>query len=82
MDILAAIADAVVSRRLGTPAKLFLEMNKPLTGVLYNMSLLSAPVMQALFGVSFQRSLEGVFESSENVEQLIKMIEERENRLQ
>lgn len=76
---LAIIANAVVSRRLAAPAKLFLEMNKPLTGVLYNMSLISAPLVLAIFGSRFQKNLESVLESSENVEQLIQMIEEREN---
>jgi len=77
-QILSLIARQVVSRRLNVPAKLFLEMNKPLTGLLYNLSLVSAPVMFALFGSRLSRTVESILESPENVEQLIRKIEEQE----
>jgi len=75
-----SLAEPIVHRGLAVPAKLFLEMHKPLCGVLYNLSLLSAPVLFMLFGRDFQQKVEMLFESSENIERLIQTIEGLEER--
>lgn len=76
--LLCSVASAIRRHRLETPARLLLEMNMPLCGVMYNMSLLSAPLVRSFFGEEFQRKLSRIFERPENIEMLIRLIEQSE----
>ena len=74
------IAERIVLKGLGAPAILFLEMHRPLSGLLYNLSLLSSPVLSALFGPRAESYTRKIFESPDNFDRLIRMIEDMENR--
>ncbi len=69
------LASAVCKRRLETPAVFFLELYRPLSNVLYNISLVSFPVLTPLFGVQNMQRLTRILEKGEHVEMLLKKIE-------
>ena len=70
------LARKVVDRRLEMPAILFLEMHKPVTFVASQSILVVSPLLAPLFG---RESIEGyshLFSTQENVELLIRRIED------
>jgi hypothetical protein len=70
-------ADEISRRKLQTPAILFLEMHKPLAYVGANASLVFAPFAVPFLGFDFVNNYSRLFSKRENVERLIKKIEEQ-----
>jgi hypothetical protein len=71
-----SIARDVVRRRLETPAILFLETHKPLSFVASQALVVGTPFLGALFGVERMNRYSGFLRSRENVEGLVRRIEE------
>lgn len=74
--LIDSIARDVVRRRLETAAVMFLEMNKPLSFVAGQALVVGTPVLGAVFGADKVMRYGNLFGSRENVEKLIKKIEE------
>ena len=70
------LARKVVSRRMETPAILFLEMHKPVTFLASQSILAASPFLVPLFGPEGVRRYVHLFRSRENVELLIRRIED------
>ena len=69
-------ANEIARRKLQTPAILFLEMHKPLAYVGANASLVFAPFAVPFLGFDFVNNYSRLFSKRENVERLIRKIEE------
>ena len=69
----------VEQRRLETPAILFLETHKPLSFLGSQMIAVGTPAVAPLFGIRRMEQLYALMENGENVERLIRRIEERVN---
>ncbi len=69
------LASAVHARRMTVPAILFLEAYKPLTSLFHAAAVMSMPMMLPLFGAR-ARELPAFLQSRDNVERLIRRIEE------
>jgi len=69
-------ANEVARRRLQTPAILFLEMHKPLAYVGANAAVAFAPFIVPFLGYDFVNDYSRLFSRRENVEKLIRKIEE------
>ena len=69
------LARAVHDRRMTVPAILFLEAHKPLTSLFHTAAVMSLPMMLPLFGAK-ARELPAFLQSRDNVERLIRRIEE------
>ncbi|MBQ7257099.1 MAG: hypothetical protein IJS60_05345 [Abditibacteriota bacterium] len=74
--IIDDIAEYVHKKKLETPAIMFLEMNKPLTLFYSSMFLVSTPVLGAFLGPERMKKLYLIMEKRENIEKLIRRIEE------
>lgn len=74
--VIDEIARDVVRRRLETPVILFLETHKPLSFVASQALVVGSPVLGALFGIDRVARYSGLLRSRENVERLIRRIEE------
>jgi hypothetical protein len=74
--MIESVAGRVVARGLGVPAVFLLEMHKPLCFFGSQLLLLGSPILGPFIG--FQRLLKfsALVESRENVERLIRRIEE------
>jgi len=70
------LAHKIVDRRLETPAILFLEMHKPVTFLASQSVLVASPFLVPLFGRDGVRRYSQLFSAQENVELLIRRIEE------
>jgi len=66
----------VVRRKLETPAILFLEMHKPLTTIASTMVTFSQPTLGAFLGFRRMAEWAALLNERENVDQLIRRIEE------
>ncbi len=77
---LQKIAGEVCRRGLGVPAVFFLELYKPLTGVLHAGSLVCMPVFSVLFGSKGAQKVLRVLEDRRHVELLIRQIEKLEEK--
>jgi len=75
-EIAEQLARRVVGRKLESAAILFLEMNKPIAFLGGQALLMAAPLFGTLFGYENAQRLALFFQSSENVEMLIRRIEE------
>lgn len=73
--LIERLAQAVHARRMTVPAILFLEAHKPLTSLFHTAAVMSLPMMLPLFGAK-ARELPAFLQSRENVERLIRRIEE------
>ena len=73
--LIEQLASAVHARRMTTPAVLFLETYKPLTSLFHAAAVMSLPMMLPLFGAK-ARELPAFLQSRDNVERLIRRIEE------
>lgn len=73
--LIEQLASAVHARRMTVPAVLFLETYKPLTSLFHAAAVMSLPMMLPLFGVK-SRELPAFLQSRDNVERLIRRIEE------
>jgi len=69
-------ANEITRRNLHTPAILFLEMHKPLAYIGANASLVFAPFAVPFLGFDFVNDYSRLFSKRENVEKLIRKIEE------
>lgn len=70
------LARKVVARRLETPAILFLEMNKPVAFIAGQSMLVASPLLAPLFGPEGVRKYSQLFGSRDNIEVLIRRIED------
>lgn len=73
--LIEQLASGVHSRRMTVPAILFLEAHKPLTSLAHTAAVMSLPVLLPLFGAR-ARQLPAFLRSRDNVERLIRRIEE------
>ena len=69
------LARRVVDRRLEMPAVLFLEMHKPVTFLASQSLLMAGPLLAPLFGIEGMRRYSQLLATRENVELLIRRIE-------
>ena len=74
--VIESMAKDVVRRRLETPAVLFLEMHKPLSFVASQALVVGTPLLGSLFGAERITRYSSLFKSRDNVEKLIRRIEE------
>ena len=73
---ISLLARGVCSRGLAGPAVFFLELHKPLTGVLREIALLASPMFVLLFGRQKMDLMNEILESPDKIELLIQKIEE------
>ena len=78
--IIDDLARKVVRRKMETPAILFLEMHKPLTTIASTMVTFSQPTLGAFLGFRRMAEWAALLNERENVEQLIRRIEELSGR--
>ena len=69
------LARKIVSRGLETPAILFLEMHKPVSFLASQSLLVASPFLAPIFGIEGVEKYSRLFGSQENVELLIRRIE-------
>lgn len=70
------IAAEVVRRRLEAPAVLFLEMNRPLSFAGSQALIVATPLFGPMFGPERMGRYSKLFADRENIDRLIKRIEE------
>lgn len=70
------IAVFIHKKKLEVPAIMFLEMNKPLSLFYSSLFLVSTPVLGAFLGPDRMKKLYLLMEKRENIEKLIRRIEE------
>ena len=75
--MLVAVADAIIKRKLSVPAVFFLELHKPISGILHIASLFLEPISAPFFGADKVKLLSDLLSKRENIEKLICLIEER-----
>ncbi len=75
-SLIDKIASAVIARRMETPAILFLEMHKPLSYIASQGLVVSSPFVAPLVGFDNVQRAVKLLEDRENVERLIRHIEE------
>ncbi|MBQ0105658.1 MAG: hypothetical protein KBT47_06455 [Armatimonadetes bacterium] len=70
------IAEFIHKKKLEVPAIVFLEINKPLCLFYSSLFLVSTPILGAFLGAERMKKLYEIMEKRENIEKLIKRIEE------
>ena len=70
------LARKVADRRLETPAIMFLEMHKPVAFLASQSMLVASPILAPLFGRGGMERYSQLFSTQENVELLIRRIED------
>jgi len=75
-ELVDSIAEAVVRRRLETVAVLFLEAHKPVAFVAGQTVMAALPLIGPLIGAQRMADLAKLIGSRENVERIIRRIEE------
>jgi hypothetical protein len=70
------LARKIVDRRLETPAIMFLEMHKPVAFLASQSMLVAAPFLAPMFGRDGVERYSRLFSSQDNVELLIRRIED------
>ena len=78
--LLAKVSAEVRLRRLEAPVIFLLEMYKPLSGVAAVAIIISRPLAALLLGVEGAAAAERLFESRENIERLITLLEDKHGR--
>jgi hypothetical protein len=73
---LECLVRAIRARKLVEPAIFVLEMSKPLVGCAREIYKVGEPLMRMLFSSAFAPALERVLSSSDNVELLIRRLED------
>ncbi len=71
-----AVAQRIVKMRMEVPAIFFLEMHKPLAFVAGQSLLVASPVLAPFFGIDKVEQASEIMSERENVERLIRRIEE------
>lgn len=74
-SLINSISEKIVSRRLETPAVLFLEMHKPLSFIASQAALVAMPFLGPLVGAKGMANLSRLLADQNNVELLIARIE-------
>jgi len=74
--LIDGLARKIVNRRLETPAIFFLEMHKPVTFLAGQSMLMASPFLAPLFGRENVDRYSELFSTQDNVELLIRRIEE------
>jgi hypothetical protein len=74
--VIENIAQAVAKRGMETPAIIFLEMHKPISFFASQGMIVSSPFLAPLIGLDNLRIAARLFEKRDNVELLIRRIEE------
>jgi hypothetical protein len=74
--IIEKIAAGIIQRRMETPAILFLEIHKPLTFFTSQSLIITSPLIAPLVGLERVHVAARLLESRDNVERLIRRIEE------
>lgn len=77
-ELLADLASQVEKRGMRVPAIFFLEMYKPLTGILHAATILSVPILLPIFGAAKLSAAQKLLASPEHVERLIQNLERME----
>lgn len=75
-QLIDELAQKIVDRRLETPAILFLEMNKPVSFLAGQSMMVASPLLVPLFGADGVRKYSQLLSTSENVERLIRRVED------
>jgi hypothetical protein len=75
-EIVDEVANIVVSRRLETPAILFLEMQKPLSYVASQGAVLAAPILGQLLGIQRMARYARFMNDRGNIDRLIARVDE------
>ena len=70
------IANFIHKKKLEVPAIVFLEINKPLCLFYSSLFFVATPVLGAFLGAERMKKLYKLMEKRENIEKLIKRIEE------
>lgn len=70
-------ADWVVSHKLEAPAVLFLELNKPISFITSQFTIVAAPFLAPIFGMERLMSFSGLISSADRVEAIIAAIEDK-----
>jgi hypothetical protein len=76
-QIVETLSDQVVKRGLSAPAILFLEMHKPLARVAANAAIVFSPFIIPFMGLKPFDHYSQFVEDRENIERLIRRIEEK-----
>lgn len=74
--LLEKAAQTIVRRGMEVPAILFLEMHKPLAGLIGNAVWLTMPLWALFFGVATTNELGALLSEPQNIERLIRRIEQ------
>ncbi len=75
-ELIDTVARRVVGAGLEVPAVFFLEMNKPLAFISGQALLIGAPVLAPFFGLHRTNDFAGLMSDRQNVERLLRRIEE------
>ena len=75
-QVIQKVASMICARRMETPAILFLEMHKPLSFIASQGLVVASPLVAPLVGLENVQLATRLIEKRENVELLIKRIEE------
>ncbi len=75
-EVIERLAKKIAGRRLETPAVLFLDMHKPLSFVASQSLLVAMPFLAPFFGAQGVADLSKLLAERDNVETLIRRIEE------
>ena len=78
-DSLELIAERIVGLGLATPAIFFLEMHKPLAGLVHGTAVAFDPLLGAIMGNVRKDALLKASESRESIEELIVLIGAKAN---
>lgn len=74
--VIDEIADIVIKRKLETPAIMFLEMNKPLSFIAGQGMIVAMPFLGPFVGADRMARYSRFLQTHENVERLIRRIED------
>ncbi|MCL6623560.1 MAG: hypothetical protein K6T17_02955 [Fimbriimonadales bacterium] len=77
-EIINRVANVIKKHRLEVPAILFLEMHKPLANVAAHLGLGISPFLMPFFGFQSVDEYTQFIADRENIEELIRRLEEKE----
>ena len=75
-NLLQKVAKEITRRKLETPAILFLEMHKPLAGVVGHAAIAFSPFIMPFLGFKSVDEYSQFFSDRQNVERLIQALEQ------
>lgn len=74
---LESVADRIAARRLTVPFSIVIEMHRPLRGLTHTALEAFAPLLAPFVGAQRMKNLLTLFASAENIDLLLKLIDER-----